>query len=183
MFVDVELLNKNIIEGTGSFQWKKAMNNPNTFSMKSAVLMKTSSGQLRGKLYFQVQWTPITVKEYTREEIRRMNTLEQQVYEHKQHLKEIKELEKQKKIEEEKIDEVFALDESKEDSTSKRHSISSCGNMDYAPTKPLEYSYSILITQKLLGGALKQKTLKSVSPCTRTRTIKLKTTPDSSKYY
>ena len=182
LFVDVELLNKNIIEGTGSFQWKKAMNNPNMFSVKSTVIMKTSTGQLRGKLYFQVQWTPITVKVYTNEEIERMNILEKQIREHKQHLKEIKELEKRKRIEEEKIDEVSALDESSEDYTPKRHSISSCGDMDYSPTKPIEYSYSMLITQKSLAGNLEQRSLKNISPFIRTRTVKFKTSPDSSKY-
>lgn len=89
LLIELELYNKNKIEGTGSMQWKKAMNAPNEFSLKNKVLIKTSTGQDRGVLFFQLQWTPIVVKVYTEEEIEKMNELEKNVNERKKQVEEI----------------------------------------------------------------------------------------------
>lgn len=74
--VEIDLMNKNKLEGTGSFQWQKAMATPNEFVLKVKVEAKTSTGQPRGALFFQAQWTPISVKEYTEEELKHLEILE-----------------------------------------------------------------------------------------------------------
>lgn len=84
LLVDVELMNKNKLEGIGSFQWKKAMNNPNEFSVKTKVVIKTSTGQARGSLYFQIMWTPIFVRVLSDEEIERRRRLEAKIMERQQ---------------------------------------------------------------------------------------------------
>jgi Ca2+-binding EF-hand superfamily protein len=76
LLVEVELLNKNKVEGIGSFQWKKTMNMPNEFSLKVKIPIKTSTGQVRGSLSFQAMWTPIQVRKYTEEEIKKRRALE-----------------------------------------------------------------------------------------------------------
>lgn len=97
VFIDIEILHKNVIEGTGSFQWKKAIESPNEFSLKTKVVIKTSTGQIRGTLHFQVQWTPISVKVYTEEELQKIKALEQEVLEHKKARQELEKIEKIKK--------------------------------------------------------------------------------------
>ncbi|OMJ90935.1 hypothetical protein SteCoe_6601 [Stentor coeruleus] len=84
LLVDVELMNKNKLEGIGSFQWKKAMNNPNEFSVKTKVVIKTSTGQDRGSLHFQIMWTPIFVRVLSDEDIERRRQLEMKIMERKQ---------------------------------------------------------------------------------------------------
>jgi EF hand len=63
--IDVELLNKGKSEGSGTFSFIKALDVPNEFSLKSKLEIKTSTGQPRGFLYFQVQWTPIIPKGFS----------------------------------------------------------------------------------------------------------------------
>lgn len=58
-FIEFDLLNKGKIEGSGTFQWIKAMDKPNEFSLKIKTDAKTSTGQIRGSFYFSVKWTPI----------------------------------------------------------------------------------------------------------------------------
>lgn len=83
ILVELSLLNKNKIEGIGSFQWKKTMNAPNEFSLKVKVPIKTSTGQVRGSLSIQAMWTPINVKIYTEEEIQKLQALELEILKHK----------------------------------------------------------------------------------------------------
>ena len=86
LVVELELFNKKKLEGTGTFQWQKSMNNPNEFSLKSKVDIKTSTGQSRGFLYMQAQWTPIIVKQYSQEELDRMKILEVQAKVHRENI-------------------------------------------------------------------------------------------------
>ena len=83
LLVELELINKSKIEGVGSFQWKKAMNSPNEFSLKVKVPVKTSTGQVRGSFSLQLMWTPITVRRYTEEELQKRRALEIEVLKHR----------------------------------------------------------------------------------------------------
>ncbi|OMJ77956.1 hypothetical protein SteCoe_22350 [Stentor coeruleus] len=81
--IEFDLLNKGKLEGTGTFQWQKAMKAPNEFSFKVKAEAKTSTGQLRGSLFFQVQWTPIVVKAYSEMEIQKLSNLKKNAEEYK----------------------------------------------------------------------------------------------------
>lgn len=83
LLVEATLLNKNKVEGLGSFQWKKTMNAPNEFSLKVKVPIKTSTGQVRGSLHFQAMWTPINVRVYSEEEMQKLQALEIEILKHK----------------------------------------------------------------------------------------------------
>lgn len=87
--VEVELYNKGKIEGTSSFQWVKARNAPNEFSFKIKTEMKTSTGQSRGHLFFQLMWTPIIVKLPTPEELKKLEELEMKAQQHRELKKEL----------------------------------------------------------------------------------------------
>ena len=91
LLIEIDLINKNKVEGSGSLQWKKAMNCPNEFSVKSKVLLKTSSGQSRGTVHFQIMWTPVIVRVYTEEELEKMRELERAVTERKKVVGELRE--------------------------------------------------------------------------------------------
>jgi Ca2+-binding EF-hand superfamily protein len=83
LLVEVTLLNKNKVEGLGSFQWKKTMNTPNEFNLKVKVPIKTSTGQVRGSLHFQAMWTPINVRVYSEEEMQKLQALEVEILRHR----------------------------------------------------------------------------------------------------
>ena len=75
--VEIDLLNKNTIEGHGSMNWMKSNTITNEFSYKSKADIKTSLGQARGSLQLQVGWNPIFAKFYCQEELDRMERLKQ----------------------------------------------------------------------------------------------------------
>lgn len=84
--IEFDLLNKGKLEGTGTFLWQKAMKAPNDFSLKVKTEAKTSTGQTRGTLFFQVQWTPIVVKAYSEMEIQKLNSLKKNAEEYKKNI-------------------------------------------------------------------------------------------------
>ena len=82
-FIEFDLLNKGKIEGSGTFQWIKAMDKPNEFSLKIKTDIKTSTGQIRGSLYFSVKWTPIIPRILNEDEEKRLMLLRITSEEHK----------------------------------------------------------------------------------------------------
>ena len=57
-------------------------------------MLKTSTGQSRGTVRFQIMWTPVNVRAYTEEELEKMRELERAVTERKKVVGELKEKKK-----------------------------------------------------------------------------------------
>lgn len=112
--VDFDLYNKGKIEGTGSFQWIKAMKTPNEFSLKVKTDAKTSTGQVRGTFFFSVKWTPIYCSEKTKEEIEKKNSLKVAAENHKRNISKSAENE-ESKTSEAKVEEEEGVDEKLDD--------------------------------------------------------------------
>lgn len=94
--VEFDLLNKNKIEGSGEFQWKKAMDKPNEFSLKVKTDAKTSTGQLRGTFYFSVKWTPIMPRILNEDEKKRLKKIRTYSEEYKRVSKKLDKVEGEK---------------------------------------------------------------------------------------
>ena len=75
--VEIDLLNKNIIEGHGSINWIKSNTITSEFLYKTKADIKTSLGQARGSLQLQVSWNPIFAKFYSQKELDRLEKLKQ----------------------------------------------------------------------------------------------------------
>lgn len=111
--LEIELITKNKVEGSSNFSWVKAMATPYEYSCKGKVDLKTSTGQLRGILYLQAQWSPIRPKSYTEKELNKLVKLGEEVEKRK---KEVKELEKRRKtIQHTLTDEFLKEQENKEE--------------------------------------------------------------------
>ena len=70
--LEVELLNKNVVEGSGSFNWTKNHQVSNDFTYKHKVDLKTSLGQAKGTVNLLVNWTLTQVKIYSDEELNKI---------------------------------------------------------------------------------------------------------------
>ena len=77
ILIEIDLLNKNIIEGHGSINWIKSNTITSEFLYKTKADIKTSLGQARGSLQLQVSWSPIFAKFYSQEELDKMEKLKQ----------------------------------------------------------------------------------------------------------
>ena len=75
--LEVELLNKNVIEGSGSFNWNKNHPVSTDFTYKHKVDLKTSLGQAKGTVNLLVSFSLTKIKVYTEEELERMKELKE----------------------------------------------------------------------------------------------------------
>ena len=150
--VDFELYNKGKIEGTGSFQWIKAMKTPNEFSLKVKTDAKTSTGQVRGTFFFSVKWTPIFVKVKSREEIEKKNILKVAAENHKRNLNKSAENEEIKANEESKANE-----EKLEGATENLYDFEAEGQLEHSESvinEPGEFFYVIETKTKVIERSI-----------------------------
>ena len=73
--LELELLNKNVVEGSGSFNWSKSHQVSSDFAYKHKVDLKTSLGQAKGSVSLLVNWTVAQVKTCSEEELRKIKEL------------------------------------------------------------------------------------------------------------
>ena len=158
LLIEIDLINKNKVEGSGSLQWKKAMNCPNEFSVKSKVLLKTSSGQSRGTVHFQIMWTPVIVRVYTEEELEKMRELERAVTERKKVVGELKEKKKpMHALSLGSIEEPEEQEEIKEDPIVEEDSLIDSTPTKKNPTDPKGYFYVVKTRQILMERIIKKR--------------------------
>ena len=74
-YFEVELINKNKIEGTARFCWCKELDVPCEYSNKVTVDLKTSSKQSRGLANFQISWSQKIPKILSETEVQRLEIL------------------------------------------------------------------------------------------------------------
>ena len=141
--VDVDVFNKNKLEGTASFKWEKAKNVPNEFSHKVKAEIKTSTGQHRGFLFFQAQWTPIIVALHSHEELEKLNELEESA----------KRYQLEKKSTEKKPEEYVIKNEEEEEEVK----LPRKATMKKPPQKPGAYIYVIKKTTKTLEKIIQEQ--------------------------
>jgi hypothetical protein len=75
--LEVELLNKNVVEGSGSFNWSKNHQVSSDFTYKHKVDLKTSLGQAKGTVNLLVNWSLTQVQVYNEEDKEKIRELKE----------------------------------------------------------------------------------------------------------
>jgi hypothetical protein len=83
---EIELLNKNVVEGSGSFNWFKNHELISEFSFKHKTDLKTSLGQSKGTVNCIVHWIPSKPKQYSQEELTKKRLLKEKALKYQQEL-------------------------------------------------------------------------------------------------
>ena len=77
--IDVNLFNKNVVEGSAVVNWVKNNDLSSEFANKIKIELKTSLGQPKGSILIAVQWCPIIPKKLNERELEELERLRKTV--------------------------------------------------------------------------------------------------------
>lgn len=77
--IELNLFNKNIIEGSASLNWMKSHNLASEFVHKSQIELRTSLNQPKGSLSLSVHWHPISPQKLSQKELQDLEDLKKSV--------------------------------------------------------------------------------------------------------